>query len=357
PVMSEALRQTDFIARWGGEEFVILFPKADAQGATTALEKALEVFRHEEFQVEDNSTSNVTFSAGVTEVSVKATVEEAVAEADRLLYQAKEAGRSRVLWKETDAVPQKKKVLLAEDDEIVASVIKHRLGREGFEVLHYPDGTSALEAAPDLGASLVILDVKMPGMDGFQLLGKLRKHPAYHKTPIIMLTSMGSEEDTVRGFELGADDYIMKPFSPVELLARIRRLVKTAGPPVAGESKKILLVDDDPIILATVAKSLKAAGGYQVIQAQNATEALELASKEHPDTILLDFQLPDMDGPDLLKLLQSEDSLRGIPVVFLTGKTDPMETTHLISLGVKGVLHKPFDPSELASQISDLVDN
>ena len=116
---------------------------------------------------------------------------------------------------------------MAEDDDLIASVIKHRLGREGFEVHHFPDGIRALLAAPDLQVSLCILDIKMPGIDGFELLGKLRRMPAYQKIPIVMLTALGGEKDIERGFALGADDYIMKPFSPLELLARIRRLIKS----------------------------------------------------------------------------------------------------------------------------------
>ena len=113
------------------------------------------------------------------------------------------------------------------DSALVSSVIKHRLGREGFEVHHYPDGVRALLAAPDLEVSLCILDIKMPGIDGFELLGKLRRMPAYQNIPIVMLTAMGNEKDIERGFALGADDYIIKPFSPLELLARIRRLLKS----------------------------------------------------------------------------------------------------------------------------------
>jgi DNA-binding response OmpR family regulator len=73
---------------------------------------------------------------------------------------------------------------------------------------------------------MVILDVKMPGMDGFEVLERLRRTPAFSAVPIIMLTSMGSEADVVRGFQLGADDYVLKPFSPVELSARVWRLLR-----------------------------------------------------------------------------------------------------------------------------------
>ena len=226
-VLTSALRGADLVTRWGGEEFVVLFPKAGVTGSAGALRKALKVFGSEQFSGGNGETFSVTFSAGVVEVAPESGLKEAVEEADSLLYLAKEAGRNRVLTPDSDAKPQPKQILLAEDDDLIASVIKHRLGREGFEVHHYPDGVRALLAAPDLQVSLCILDIKMPGIDGFELLGKLRRMPAYQKIPIVMLTALGGEKDIERGFALGADDYIMKPFSPLELLARIRRLIKS----------------------------------------------------------------------------------------------------------------------------------
>ena len=94
------------------------------------------------------------------------------------------------------------------------------------DAVHYDSGSAAFEAALAEIPDLVILDVKMPGMDGFEVLERLRRTPAYRTVPIIMLTSMGSEADVVRGFRLGADDYILKPFSPTELSARVRRLLR-----------------------------------------------------------------------------------------------------------------------------------
>ncbi|UCD36639.1 MAG: response regulator, partial [Fidelibacterota bacterium] len=355
PVMSEALRQTDFLARWGGEEFVVLFPKADTHGAARALEKALENFRKETFQFGGQTVSKVTFSAGVTDVSGQTELDEAVAKADRLLYLAKENGRDQVLAEEIEVPSSEKKILLAEDDEIVASVIKHRLGREGFEVIHFPDGMAALKGAAEVDVSLVILDVKMPGMDGFELLGNLRKMPAYKALPIVMLTSMGSEEDTVRGFELGADDYIMKPFSPVELLARIRRLTKVHDKPAPRPAIKILLVDDDPTILYTASTVLEKTGDFSVRQAHKVTEALEQARLEKPDIMVSDLMMPDMAGTALLKLLHDDQSLHDIPVVFLTAKTDPGQAEELIKQGAAGVIAKPFDPDELPTQIKHYI--
>lgn len=141
--------------------------------------------------------------------------------------------RSRASWP-APAVPPlpapvpasaARRVLLAEDDELIAAVVRHRLGREGYDVTHRADGLTALDTAQTEPFDLGVFDVKMPALDGFGLLEKLRALPAWRTTPIILLTSLGAEKDLVRGFSLGASDYVVKPFSPAELVARARRLL------------------------------------------------------------------------------------------------------------------------------------
>ncbi|MFN2420158.1 MAG: response regulator [Gemmatimonadota bacterium] len=228
-VIAHSLRQSDLLARWGGEEFVALLPNTDIEGAVKALENAAERYRQERFMI-GGREFGLTFSAGIAPVHVDDGVEQAVARADYHLYLAKSMGRDRVVSEAVDSSRVRKKVLIAEDDELVATLIRHRLAQEGFDVLHFGDGESVLRAigdngrAPDL--SLVILDVLLPEMDGFELLSRLRQKRAMAQVPIIVLTVMGSEEDVVRGLALGADDYVVKPFSPTELLARVHRLLR-----------------------------------------------------------------------------------------------------------------------------------
>ncbi len=116
-------------------------------------------------------------------------------------------------------------ILLAEDDAVIATLIQFRLRRAGLDVVHHRDGLKALDAAGERRFALCILDVKMPGMDGYDLLRALRGLEGYRRVPILMLTALGKEEDIVRGFKLGASDYMTKPFSPVELMARVTRLL------------------------------------------------------------------------------------------------------------------------------------
>jgi DNA-binding response OmpR family regulator len=117
-------------------------------------------------------------------------------------------------------------VLLAEHDPLTAQIIRHRLTREGLVVRHFASGTAALQAAQNLVPGLVILDAMTPGIEGIELLGRLRALPKYAKIPILVLSDIGSEREVVRALGAGADDCIRKPFSPTELMARIERLLQ-----------------------------------------------------------------------------------------------------------------------------------
>jgi len=118
-------------------------------------------------------------------------------------------------------------ILLVEDEQNIASLVELYLKNDGYTVEHVADGVSALAAAERLKPSLVILDVMLPGMDGLEVCRRLR---AASKIPIIMLTARDGEVDRVLGLELGADDYVTKPFSPRELIARVKAVLRRAEP-------------------------------------------------------------------------------------------------------------------------------
>ena len=121
-------------------------------------------------------------------------------------------------------------VLIVEDDPDIAESLTYNLAREGLETRLTTSGEQALAAALDAARppSLVILDLMLPGMSGLDLCRRLRREPATRRTPIIMLTAKASEADRVAGLDLGADDYVTKPFSVRELLARVRAVLRRA---------------------------------------------------------------------------------------------------------------------------------
>jgi len=221
------------LARWAGAEFGVLFadlPSADAGEGAAAL---VDAVRKLPVRGPDGETFRVTMSGGLVESSVADTVQGRLDAAQACLFRAKDGGGNRIVTPQ--AGPDRDvrgPILVAEDDDITAKILTHRLEKEGFRVARFSDGQKAYDAAMSEAPALVLLDVKMPVMDGFEVLERLRKTPAYARIPFVMLTSMGSEGDIVRGFELGADDYILKPFSPAELVARVRRLLARGEPGV-----------------------------------------------------------------------------------------------------------------------------
>lgn len=218
------------LSYWGDAKFMILLSGSGSEEMETdpslTVEGCMERLRAERMEAPDGETFRVTASLGVVPAGKGEPLEGILDEAEQCVYLAKEAGGNRVVYATADTEVPVRSILVAEDDNLTASILKHRLEKDGFEVHHYADGREAFEGALEDPVSLAILDVKMPGMDGFELLERLRNVPAYRDVPVIILSSMGSESDVIRGLDLGADDYILKPFSPTELLARVRRLLR-----------------------------------------------------------------------------------------------------------------------------------
>jgi len=136
--------------------------------------------------------------------------------------------------------PDEKLILVVDDESRVVRVVRMNLEREGDQVAEASNGMEALEKVRDDLPDLVVLDVMMPEMDGFETLERLRE---ISTVPVIMLTVKGDEEDRIRGLELGADDYVTKPFSPRELASRIRAVLRRADMP-SPVAKTAIRIDD-----------------------------------------------------------------------------------------------------------------
>jgi len=215
-----SLRDADLLARWDDRTFAALFPGTPLEEAAEVLDRAVQTVRQASVTTARGDTLRLSCSAGLSRVNDPAVrpLEEAHGNATHFLQRAAPGAASTST------------LLLVEDDELIATILQDRLEREGFVVEHFANGLRAHEyVQDDSGAALALLDVKLPGMGGFELLERLRAMPAYARRPILMLTAMSQEENVVRGFELGADDYILKPFSPDELVARVRHLLSKNG--------------------------------------------------------------------------------------------------------------------------------
>jgi two-component system, cell cycle response regulator len=225
-VIATALRKSDLLARWGGEEFVVLFPNTDVGGATSAMRKALQALNHERFAPAGKPVFQVSFSAGVSQVSGQLDVEESVAEADRLLYIAKSQGRNRIITAADDVQPKSESILLATPEETMVSIIKNRLNREGFVVTISDSAEKVMDEATRTAPSLCILDARLPGARSGQWVSRLKSIPGWVRTPVLLLTSSDDGQQLDQDAGTGIDDYLVKPFTPMELLTRVRHLIR-----------------------------------------------------------------------------------------------------------------------------------
>ena len=126
------------------------------------------------------------------------------------------------------------KMLLVEDDAALAELLVYHFKREDFDVVQTPDGEEALLLAQETPPDIVLLDWMLESLSGIEVCRRLRRMPETANVPIIMLTARGEEEDRVRGLETGADDYVTKPFSPRELVARVRAVLRRLRPALSG---------------------------------------------------------------------------------------------------------------------------
>lgn len=163
-------------------------------------------------------------------------------------------------------------VLVAEDDQAIRELLVHHLQREGFEVLCVSDGNAALRAARER-ADVVILDIGLPAIDGLEVARTLRREKC--EIPILMLTARVDEIDRVVGFELGADDYICKPFSPREVLARVKAVLRRSGTPA---EPKAAVLNFGRLEIDEAAREVRVDGRDVKLKPREFALLLELAS-------------------------------------------------------------------------------
>lgn len=129
-------------------------------------------------------------------------------------------------------MPLAKSILVVDDETTIREVVRRYLERDGFKVREAADGYACLDALADHVPDLIVLDLMLPGIDGLTITRQLRLNPKYKGIPIVMLTAKGETNDRIRGLDLGADDYIPKPFAPREVVSRVNAVLRRSGSPL-----------------------------------------------------------------------------------------------------------------------------
>jgi two-component system, OmpR family, response regulator len=191
-----------------------------------------------------------------------------------------------------DRIPH---LLVVDDDREIRSLVAQFLTKHGFRVTGVKDGAEMLRTLDGARVDLIVLDLMMPGEDGLSLCRRLRATPATAQTPVIMLTAMGEETDRIVGLEMGADDYLAKPFSPRELLARIKAVLRRASAPpvVGGGGGGGTVMRFEGWSLDVTKRELRSADGV-LVQLSAGEYDLLVAFVEHPQRVLNRDQLLDL---------------------------------------------------------------
>ncbi len=211
-------------------------------------------------------------------------------------------------------------ILLVEDNPITRKLVRFTLENQGFEIVEAPDGKSALSIFPQRPIALVLQDICLPDMDGFDLVGLLRALPGGSDIPILVFSGMLSEHDESRVSSAGFNDLVSKPVEPSRLVQIVRSYlpaVPSADTELLGKGRRIVVADDDPVQRKLVGFRMQKVG-FEVVSAADGHEALELIRRVRPDVILSDVLMPVLDGFGLCIELQRDPDLARIPVVLTT---------------------------------------
>ncbi|GLR82341.1 response regulator [Azospirillum oryzae] len=186
-------------------------------------------------------------------------------------------------------------LLVVDDDREIRSLVAQFLTKHGYRVTGVRDGAEMMRTLDGARVDLIVLDLMLPGEDGLSLCRRLRATPQTAQTPVIMLTAMGEETDRIVGLEMGADDYLAKPFSPRELLARIKAVLRrVSAPPVAGAPAAAgTVLRFEGWSLDLTKRELRSPDGV-LVQLSAGEYDLLVAFVEHPQRVLTRDQLLDL---------------------------------------------------------------
>ncbi|MBF0156048.1 MAG: response regulator [Magnetococcales bacterium] len=270
---------------------------------------------------------------------------------------------------------KRKTILVVDNSPEEITALRSILGQNHL-IRSVVNGKVALEAAtrepvPDL----ILLDVMMPEMEGFAVCRQLKTDQRTRDIPVIFMTGTPHEADDFLGLELGAADYLSKPFSAPILRARVKthlelrqailanhcrnRRPSAMTPPLADgdrstETGTVLIVDDALESIDVIRKALSA--HFQILVATNGRMALKVARQTQPDVILLDILMPDLDGYETCKQLKSIPGIADIPILFLTAKGDSEDETRGLALGATDYIRKPSRASIVLARVRNTYD-
>ena len=238
----------------------------------------------------------------------------------------------------------KKTILLVDDNHNMRKLLRYQFQRRGHKVLEAASGSEALEMVHRTHVDLITLDLMMPTMSGYDLLGMLTDDPMTKDTPILIISVV---EDKEKGILLGASDYLIKPFREGELVQKIQALL--------GEEKRsVLVVDDDPAVSESLRLQLEDRG-FVVEVAQDGDEAIGRLETRVPDLVILDVIMPGKNGYEVLRWIRNDPKTSNLPVIILSAHPLVGEHEELLHLGVDAHFEKSAGLSALYQKVDSVL--
>ena len=246
-------------------------------------------------------------------------------------------------------------ILIVEDNPVTRKMLRLTLENERYVIWEVGDGQSALRLAQEQRPAVIVQDLMLPDMDGFDLIRRLRALPMTTGIPILCYSSLVGPDDEQRVLAAGFTDLILKPAAPAELLKIVRTYLERqpAGVPGQFTGRHILLVDDDLVLRKLSTLRLQAAGA-RVTAAVNGNDALAKARAEAPDAILSDVLMPECDGFGLCLALRQDPHLSAIPIVLMSSKyVDPEDLELAKKLGANTLIMRSPDLGTVLDALTD----
>lgn len=265
-------------------------------------------------------------------------------------------------------------VLVVDDTPANVLLLEAKLTNDYYDVVTARDGYEAIKKAKETSPDLILLDVMMPGIDGFETCRQMKADPAISHIPVVMVTALNSVEDRVQGLRAGADDFLTKPIDDASLMARVKSLVRiktlidelrlrdqtgaemgvlnknenTFTQDVSGS--RVLVIDDDMIqskaVLDTLSKS------FSVDHVSNIDDSMRVAQEGMFDLILVSTQLTEVDGLRLAMHFKTKDGLKHIPLIIMVDGEERDVMLKGLELGVNDYISLPVDPNELIARVT-----
>lgn len=262
------------------------------------------------------------------------------------------------------------RILVVDDVEANVRLLEAKLTAEYYEVLTAYDGATALNMAAQDQPDIILLDVMMPGLDGFQVCYRLKDDPATRHIPVVLVTALDGRQDRISGLEAGADDFLTKPLDDMVLLARVKSLtrlklvsdelrkreesgrrlglIEGVSNRARATSGRVLIVDDHERQAQRISTEL--AGEHRVLVEHDLDKAL-LTARGPVDLLIVNASSRGFDGLRFAAQVRSDEHSRNLPILAVIDPADRARLVKALDLGVNDILPRPIDAQELAARV------